>query len=52
MRKTTLPLFVYSRPTMCLHCHLIVEMLHERNLAQLKDHPWFLQYQSSQLELC
>jgi hypothetical protein len=21
--------FVYSRPTMCLHCHLVVEMFHE-----------------------
>jgi hypothetical protein len=21
---------VYSHPTMCLHCHLIVEMFHER----------------------
>ena len=32
MRKTTaLPQFVYSRPTMCLHCHLIVEMVHERD---------------------
>ena len=31
MRKSSSPQFVYSRPTMCLHCHLIVEMVHERD---------------------
>lgn len=31
VRKGSSPQFVYSRPTMCLHCHLIVEMVHERD---------------------
>ena len=31
VRKTMLSQYVYSRPTMCLHCHLIVEMVHERD---------------------
>lgn len=26
-----LPEVVYSKPTMCLHCHLVVEMTHNRN---------------------
>ena len=30
MRKTVLDQYVYSKPTMCLHCHLVVEMVHER----------------------
>ena len=28
MRKSPRPELVYSKPTMCLHCHLIVEMVH------------------------
>ena len=28
--------FVYSHPTMCLHCHLIVEMFHERRADPVK----------------
>jgi hypothetical protein len=31
VRKGSSSQFVYSRPTMCLHCHLIVEMVHERD---------------------
>jgi DNA-directed RNA polymerase subunit RPC12/RpoP len=27
---------VYSHPTMCLHCHLIVEMFHERGADPVK----------------
>lgn len=27
---------VYSRPTMCLHCHLIVEMSHQQNADPVK----------------
>ena len=23
--------FIYSQPTMCLHCHLVVEMFHEQD---------------------
>ena len=30
MRKTVQDQYVYSKPTMCLHCHLVVEMVHER----------------------
>jgi DNA-directed RNA polymerase subunit RPC12/RpoP len=31
MPRTAMPTkgFVYSKPTMCLHCHLLVEMFHE-----------------------
>lgn len=37
MRKTTLePEVVYSHPTMCLHCHLVVEMFHERGADRQK----------------
>ena len=28
--------FVYSKPTMCLHCHLVVEMTHERDADPAK----------------
>ena len=28
MRKTAQPEYIYSKPTMCLQCHLIVEMVH------------------------
>jgi hypothetical protein len=28
MRKNTQPENIYSKPTMCLQCHLIVEMVH------------------------
>jgi len=31
MRKNAQLEYVYSKPTMCLHCHLIVEMIHERD---------------------
>jgi hypothetical protein len=27
---------IYSHPTMCLHCHLIVEMFHERGADPVK----------------
>ena len=27
---------VHSHPTMCLHCHLIVEMVHERGADPVK----------------
>ena len=27
---------IYSHPTMCLHCHLIVEMSHERGADPVK----------------
>src|SRR5437763_1014257 len=27
---------VYSKPTMCLHCHLIVEMVHDRDADPVK----------------
>ena len=27
---------VFSHPTMCLHCHLIVEMFHERGADPVK----------------
>lgn len=30
---------VYSQPTMCLHCHLVVEMFHERG-ADPKTGSW------------
>ena len=36
MRKTARPDYVYSKPTMCLHCHLIVEMVHERETYPVK----------------
>ncbi len=35
MRKNG-PELVYSKPTMCLHCHLIVEMLHHRDADPVK----------------
>jgi hypothetical protein len=31
VRKTIQEQYIYSKPTMCLHCHLIVEMVHERD---------------------
>src|SRR5262249_24830999 len=31
VRKIAQGEYVYSKPTMCLHCHLIVEMVHERD---------------------
>jgi hypothetical protein len=37
------PQLVYSKPTMCLHCHLIVEMIHERDADPAKGAwqcPW------------
>jgi hypothetical protein len=36
MRKTARADYVYSKPTMCLHCHLIVEMVHEREADPVK----------------
>src|SRR5467141_368733 len=36
VRKTAQSQFVYSKPTMCLHCHLIVEMIHERDADPAK----------------
>ena len=37
MRKTAPRAdLVYSKPTMCLHCHLIVEMTHEREADPVK----------------
>jgi len=36
VRKSAPPQFVYSKPTMCLHCHLIVEMVHERDADPAK----------------
>jgi len=36
MRKNAQPEYVYSKPTMCLHCHLIVEMIHERDADPAK----------------
>jgi len=27
---------IYSHPTMCLHCHLIVEMFHQRGADPVK----------------
>jgi hypothetical protein len=39
MPATTKPVKVervYSHPTMCLHCHLIVEMYHERGADPVK----------------
>jgi hypothetical protein len=34
--KPPVPELVHSHPTMCLHCHLIVEMFHERGADPLK----------------
>jgi uncharacterized protein with PIN domain len=31
VRKTVQEQYIYSKPTMCLHCHLVVEMVHERD---------------------
>ena len=28
---------IYSHPTMCLHCHLIVEMFHERGADPVRE---------------
>lgn len=28
MKKPIEEQYIYSKPTMCLHCHLIVEMVH------------------------
>jgi hypothetical protein len=36
MRKTARPDVIYSKPTMCLHCHLIVEMTHDREADPVK----------------
>ena len=36
MTKTAKAERVYSHPTMCLHCHLIVEMSHERGADPVK----------------
>ena len=36
MTKPAKPDMVYSHPTMCLHCHLIVEMYHERGADPVK----------------
>jgi transposase len=36
VRKAQQPQLVYSKPTMCLHCHLIVEMEHERDADPAK----------------
>jgi hypothetical protein len=36
MRKETLAKYVYSKPTMCLGCHLVVEMVHERDADPVK----------------
>src|SRR5256885_9060449 len=36
MTKTAKAERVYSHPTMCLHCHLIVEMFHERGADPVK----------------
>ena len=40
MTKTAKAERVYSHPTMCLHCHLIVEMSHERG-AECRGGPTF-----------
>lgn len=34
--KTKTKEIVYSRPTMCLRCHLIVEMTHEKDADPVK----------------
>ena len=34
--KATKPERIHSHPTMCLHCHLIVEMFHERGADPVK----------------
>src|SRR5947208_852556 len=36
MRKAPRLDLVYSKPTMCLHCHLIVEMTHEHEADPVK----------------
>jgi hypothetical protein len=37
MRKIAAkPVYVYSKPTMCLHCHLIVEMIHPQDADPAK----------------
>jgi DNA-directed RNA polymerase subunit RPC12/RpoP len=36
MTKTAKAERVYSHPTMCLHCHLIVEMFYERGADPVK----------------
>jgi hypothetical protein len=36
MRKRTLEELVYSKPTMCLGCHLVVEMVHEAGADPVK----------------
>ena len=36
MRKGTSGEYVYSRPTMCLQCHLVVEMVHENDADPVK----------------
>ena len=36
MTKAAKSEMVYSHPTMCLHCHLIVEMFHERGADPVK----------------
>src|SRR2546425_5577219 len=36
MSKTAKAELVLSHPTMCLHCHLIVEMFHERGADPVK----------------
>jgi hypothetical protein len=36
MRKRTSQEHVYSKPTMCLGCHLVVEMVHESDADPVK----------------
>ena len=36
MNKAQKEEMVHSHPTMCLHCHLIVEMFHERGADPVK----------------
>jgi hypothetical protein len=36
MRKRTSQDHVYSKPTMCLSCHLVVEMVHEADADPVK----------------
>lgn len=36
MHKGTALEYVYSKPTMCLHCHLVVEMSHESDADPVK----------------
>ena len=36
MSESKINHLVYSHPTMCLRCHVVVEMFHERRADQLK----------------